>query len=144
VSVQSAGPGVSRAPAAYEHDRGGGWMNFAGTMLLILGTLNVIEGIAAVSNSKFFVGEQKYIFSDLNTWGWIAIIFGVCQLLISFGVFARSTGAAIVGVGFASLNAVAQLLAIPSYPLLSLALFSLDVLVIFGLIVYAGRTTRPT
>jgi hypothetical protein len=141
VSVQSARPGTSPPPAAYQDERGSGWMTFAGTMLLILGTINVIEGIAAVSNSKFFVHGTKYIFSDLNTWGWIAIIFGACQLLTAIGVYARSVGAAIVGVGFASLNAVAQLLAIPSYPLLSLALFALDIMVIYGLIVYSGRTT---
>ena len=48
-------------------------------MLAMLATLNVIEGIAAVSNSTFFVNDAKYILSDLNTWGWVLIVLGVIQ-----------------------------------------------------------------
>jgi hypothetical protein len=33
----------------------------AGTLLLVLGCMNIIEGIAAVSGSHFFVGRAHYI-----------------------------------------------------------------------------------
>jgi hypothetical protein len=39
----------------------------------------------------------------------------------------------------ASVNAIVQLLFIASNPFLSLALFSVDLLVIFGLLAYGGR-----
>ena len=37
-----------------EDDRGYGWIVFAG-VLLLLGTLNFIHGIAAIGNTNFFV-----------------------------------------------------------------------------------------
>jgi hypothetical protein len=114
-------------------------MVFSWIILMMLGVLNVIYGIAAVSDSQFFVNGAKYVFSDLNTWGWIVLIVGAFQLLTAFGIFANSRWAAWAGVGFASLNAISQLLFFPSSPFLSLALFTLDILVIYGLVTYGGR-----
>jgi len=130
----------ARSRHAYEESaRGSGWLVFAGTMLLILATMNVITGIAAIGDSKFFVGDAKFVFGSLNTWGWIILLLGVAQLLTALGVLANNRAAAWAGVLFASLNAIAQLLWISTYPFLALALFSLDILVIYGLVAYGGR-----
>ena len=56
--------------------RGLGSAMFAAIMLLIIGTLNVIYGIAAVADSSFYVAEERYVFGSLHTWGWITIILG--------------------------------------------------------------------
>jgi hypothetical protein len=45
-------------------------------------------------------------------------------------------------VAVASLSAIAQLLSIAIYPWLGLAIFSLDMLVIYGLVVHGGRTEK--
>jgi len=142
MSVQSGPVGAPSRPAAYDEERGIGWLIFAGTMLAIVGTLNVIGGIAAIDNSKFFAHGVKYVFGDLNTWGWIVLIIGAAQVLTAFGVWARSAAAAWLGVAFAGLNAIAQLLNIPSYPFYSLALFGVDLLVIYGLAVHGGGRGR--
>ena len=42
-------------------------------------------------------------------------------------------------MGFAGINAVIQLLYLPAYPWLSLAIFAVDVLVIYGLVAYGGK-----
>jgi hypothetical protein len=139
MSVQTPEARAAERRAYEEPDKGAGWVTFAAIMLMIVGTLNAIYGIAAVSNSKFFVNGAKYVFSDLNTWGWIVMIIGFVQVATAFGVLANSRAAAWVGVLFASLNAIAQLLFLPSSPFLSLSLFSLDVLVIYGLATYGGR-----
>jgi hypothetical protein len=123
----------------HEEERGAGWLLFAGTMLAVVGTLNMIGGIAAISDSKFYVNDAKYVFGSLNTWGWVALTFGVAQVLTAFGVWARSTAATWLGIVFVSFNAVAQLLAIPAYPLWSLSLFALDILILYGLAAYGGR-----
>ena len=122
--------------------RGNGWVLFAGVMLAMLATLNVIEGIAAVSTSTFFVADAKYIVSDLNTWGWVLIALGVCQGLTAIGVWAKVPGFRWIGVTIASLNAIAQMFFLPSYPILSLMLFTLDILVIYGLVAYGSRTSN--
>jgi hypothetical protein len=108
-----------------------GWVTFAGVMLLIVGILNVIYGIAAIGDSKFFVAGAKYIFSNLNTWGWITLIIGVLQLFAAFSLWSGGLYGRIVGIGVSSLSALAALLSIPAYPFWSLAIFALDVVIIY-------------
>jgi hypothetical protein len=141
-----ARPAVGQYPAgdvpAYAYSqRGDTLVMFAGTILALLATMNFIYGIAAVSKSKFFVGEAKFVFSDLKTWGWVLIIVAVVQLATAFGVWLRWTGVRWVGVAIAGINAVVQLLAVQAYPLWALSLFAMDVLVIYGLLAYGGRRT---
>ena len=56
--------------------RGTGSAFFASILLMVAGTVNIIYGIAALDDSKFFVGETRYVFSNLNTWGWITLRSG--------------------------------------------------------------------
>jgi hypothetical protein len=122
-----------------DEQAGAGWITFAGVMLLLVSILNMIHGIAAISNSKFFIANAKYVFSDLNTWGWIVLGIGVLQMIVAFGIWAGNRMARWAGVFIVSLNAIAQLLFIPAYPFWSLSIFALDILVIYGLAAYGGR-----
>jgi len=119
-----------------DRDAGGGWLTFAGVLLVIDGVINVIGGIGAIDDSKFFVANTQFVIGDLKTWGWVILILGVAQLLTAFGLFGRYTAARWAGVLFVSLNAIAQLLLLPAYPLWSLALFTMDILIIYGLVSY--------
>jgi hypothetical protein len=56
-----------------------GWWVFAGILLGIAGFLNVVWGIAGISNSKFFAQNSVYVVSSLHTWGWITLIIGIIQ-----------------------------------------------------------------
>ena len=67
------------------------WWIFAGILLGISGVLNVIWGIAAISESHFFVLNTHYILSELKTWGWITLILGVAQLIAAVSLFAGGT-----------------------------------------------------
>lgn len=132
-----AGAGES----GYYDEAGAGWVLFAATMLGLVGVLNLIDGIAAVSNSTFFVGNAKYVFSDLNTWGWIMLVLGAAQALLSVGIYLKVKSLRWFGVLIAGLNAIAQLLFIPAYPFWSLALFTIDILIIYGLVAYGARSS---
>jgi len=118
---------------------GRGWITFAAVMIVLVAILNIIDGIAAISNSKFFVADAKFVFSDLNTWGWIILGIGVLQLLVAAGIWAGNQIARWAGILIVSVNIVAQLLFLPAYPFWSLTLFAIDTLVLFGLIAYGGR-----
>jgi hypothetical protein len=133
-------PGADR-PMSYPgyEERGRGWVVFAGVLLLFLGTINVIDGIAAIGKAHFYVGNAHYVFGDLKTWGWVALIIGVIQLLVGLGVFAKNQFARWTGVVILSLNALAQLLMMPAYPFWSLAIFAVDIVAIYGLIAYGQR-----
>lgn len=132
------------ATSSYEsggvgEESGAGWVMFAGIMLLIAGVLNVIYGIAAVDDSKFFVHETQYILSGLNTWGWVTIILGALQILAAFSIWSGGGFGRWFGIFAASLSAIAALMYMPAYPFWSLAVFAIDILIIYGLAAYGGR-----
>ncbi len=118
---------------------GAGWVMFAGIMLLIVGVLNVIYGIAAVGDSKFFVHETQYILSGLNTWGWVTIVLGALQILAAFSIWSGGAFGRWFGITVASLSAIGALLSMPAYPFWSLAVFAIDILIIYGLAAYGGQ-----
>ena len=120
-------------------ERRSGWVTFAGILLLLSGALNVIYGIAAVGNSSFFVNEQKYILSNLNTWGWVTLVLGALQILAAFSIWNGGQFGRWFGIIVAGLSSIAALLSIPAYPFWSLAIFAVDVAIVYGLAVYGGQ-----
>jgi magnesium-transporting ATPase (P-type) len=124
-------------PTAYTED-GTGWMLFAAVMLAIIATFNFIDGVAAVSNSKFYVANAEFVFSNLNTWGWILIALSVIQAVVVTGIVLEWRGFRWGGVAIAGLNSIVQLLFMPAYPLWGLSLFALNVLVIYALVAYGA------
>jgi hypothetical protein len=128
---------------AGDADRGYGWVMFAGTLLLMLGTLNFIEGLAAIGNAHFFVNGAHYITGSLNTWGWVVLCIGVIEWIVGTGVFVKNQFSRWAGVLVLSANAIVQLMMIPAYPFWSLSIFTLDILAIFGLVAYGARISNP-
>jgi hypothetical protein len=114
-------------------------MVYAGVLLLVLGTLNFIEGVAAIDHAHFFVGNVHYIAGDLNTWGWVVMWIGVVQWIVGVGVFVKNQFARWSGVAVLSCNAIVQLVMIPAYPFWSLCILALDAVAIYGLITYGSR-----
>src|SRR4051794_28433422 len=123
----------------YHVDPGHGWILFAGIMLAMIGVLNVVYGIAAVSNSKVFVRDVAFVLGSLNAWGWVLIVIGVCQLAVSVGIFRLSEAARWLGILFAAANGVVQLLVLPAHPVWALMVFFVDIIIVFGLLTYGGR-----
>jgi hypothetical protein len=138
VGRQEAARTPRSAQGAYE-EAGGGWLLFAGIMLMLAGVLNVIWGIAAIDNSNFFVNDTKYIISNLNTWGWVMLILGVVQILAAFSIWAGNQFGRWFGILGAGLSSIGALMSIPAYPFWSLAVFAVDILVIYGLAAYGGQ-----
>jgi hypothetical protein len=128
-----------RRQATYDEPHGAGWLMFAGIMLLIAGVLNVIYGIAAIGDSNFFINDTEYILSDLKTWGWVMLIIGALQIAAAFSIWAGNQFGRWFGIFTAGISAIGALLSIPAYPFWSLAIFAIDVLIIYGLAAYGGR-----
>jgi hypothetical protein len=141
MSVETPTP--TRASAGYEaytdDDRGYGWVVFAGVLVMLLGTINFIMGLAAIDQANFFTANARYVAGDLNTWGWVVLCIGVLQWGVGLGVFVQNQFARWTGVVVLAGNAIVQLLMMPAYPFWSLSIFALDVLAIYGLIAYGKR-----
>ncbi len=124
--------------------RGAGRVLFAAILLMVAGTINIIYGIGALDDANIFVNDKRYIFTNLNTLGWVLIILGVIQLTGGFSLIAGHTYGRVIGIVAGSLGAIGALLSIGgNYPWWSLGVFALCVYVVHGIIVY-GEEERPT
>jgi hypothetical protein len=124
--------------------RGAGRVIFAATLLLMVGTLNIIYGIGALDDARVFVGDQRFIFTNLNTLGWVLIILGVIQLAGGFSLMVGNTYGRVIGIIGGSLGAIGALLSVGgSYPWWSLGIFALCVYVVHGIIVFGEEETVP-
>jgi hypothetical protein len=129
--------------APYEGDGSGvGWVVFAASMLGLSALWNFFDGIAAISGAHVFVGNANYVFSDLNTWGWIVLCLGILQGFAALVVVTGSEWARWFGIACAGLNAIGQLMFAPAYPWWAMAMFAIDILIIYGLAVYGGARLR--
>jgi hypothetical protein len=127
------------AASAYDEERGAGWLIFAATMLGLAGILSVIDGIVALSRSRFYVANATYVFSDLRTWGWITLLIGVLAIIAAGGVLSGSQFARWFGIIGAGLVAVEQFAFMQAYPFWSITIFACCLLVIYALATYGGR-----
>jgi hypothetical protein len=129
--------------AQYDMDRPrvSGWtvggITFAGTMLVLIGFFQAINGLAAIIDDEFFVVAANYTFDvDVTAWGWIHLLIGIVLIGTGFGIYAGRVWAGVVGIVLAMLSAIANFFFIPYYPFWSILVIALDVWVIWAL-------TRP-
>jgi hypothetical protein len=124
--------------------RGAGRALLAAALLVIAGTLNVIYGIGALDNANIFKNDTRYIFTNLNTMGWVLIILGVIQLAGGFSLAAGNTFGRVVGIIGAGLGAIAALLSIGGNdPWWSLGIFFLCIYILHGIFIYGEEERAP-
>lgn len=139
VGRQYAGP---PGEVAGDETMGSGWILFAAVMLGLAGLWNFFAGIAAIADAHVYVANADYVFSDLATWGWIILILGILQ---GFAALALSTGSEVArwfGIACAAVNSIGQLMFIPAFPFWGIAMFAVDLLIIYGLAVHGGSRLR--
>ncbi len=119
-----------------------GWIYFAGWMMIIVGALNAIWGLVALLNDTWVVwGNQKAMLVDITAWGWFHLIAGVIVLLAGIGVMSGNMLARIIGVIAVGLSLVFNFVALPIYPLWSIIVIAIDVIIIWALMVH-GRELK--
>jgi hypothetical protein len=114
-----------------------GGLIFAGTLLVLGGIFQAIDGIVAIANDNFFVKTHNYTFNlDVTAWGWIHLIIGILMFIVGLGLFSQAAWAGVSAIVIAMLSAIANFFFIPHYPIWSLVIIGLDIWVIWAL-------TRP-
>jgi hypothetical protein len=119
---------------------GTGWLTFSGVMLIIVGFLDVINGLWALDRSDSFSRDLLYA-DKLGGWGWFYLILGIILVLAGIGVFYRSQVARWIGVILASIAVVSNMLWIFAVPFAALVAAFLASLVVYGLVVYGEPET---
>ena len=111
-----------------------GWVAFAAVMLFLAGSLGFFYGLGAVLNDEVITVQGRgVIVWDFTAWGWVHMILGGIMVLTSAGLLTGRGWARVMGVIFATLNAIAQIGLITAFPLWSILLIALDVIVIYQL-----------
>lgn len=121
-----------------------GWVVFAGIMMLMVGAFHVIQGIVAlVQDTYYLVGQQGLVVSvDYTTWGWVHTILGIVVILAGLALLAGQLWARIVAVILAFGSALVNIAFLAAYPVWSLAMIAIDVLVIWAVTVH-GNELKP-
>ena len=113
-----------------------GWTVFAGMVLVIVGFLDALWGLAGILNNQVvFVGNsgQGVIVADVTTWGWVHLILGSIMALTGMALFTGNSTARWVAVFFVTVNAILQIVYFPLAPLWSFLMIILDVTIIYQL-----------
>ena len=119
---------------------GTGWIAFSGVMLIIVGLLDVVDGLWALDRAD--TKSSALLYADkLGGWGWFYLILGIILVLAGIGVFYRSQLARWIGVILASIAVVTNMLWIFVFPVTSLVVMFLATLVVYGLVVYGEPDT---
>jgi hypothetical protein len=129
----------SGAGGRHEEGRGYGLVLFAAVLLLMVGSFNMIYGIAAIAKSHVFVANAHYVFANLRAWGWITLIISILQLAAAAGVLAGNQLARWFAVAVVGLNAIDMMFFIPAYPFWALTIIAVDVVALYGLCAYGSR-----
>lgn len=123
-----------------QETRVSGWVTFAGIMILMVGVLNVIYGIGAIATADVLNAEAShFIFSSLTGWGWITLMIGVLQVLAGGSILNGGVFGVMLGMLMAVVGMVGALFVLPALPFWSIAVFSLSLLVAYGLAVHGGE-----
>ncbi len=127
-----AGQG-SRGPVGSENST---WIAFAGVMMVILGSLDAIWGLAAILNDEVVVvGGHGALIFDITTWGWFQLILGAVIGLTGLGLLVGNEVARVLGIFLLAVNAVLQVVWFPAAPLWAFLMIVLDVVIIYQLTV---------
>jgi hypothetical protein len=111
-----------------------GWWIFAAILLGISGVLNIIWGIAAIDESHFVtITGAQYLFSNLNTWGWVTLILGIVEILAALSLWTGGSFGRWFAIIAAGLVAIGALLDVRVLPFWSICVFALSVIIIYQL-----------
>ena len=115
-----------------------GWIGFAGLLMIVMGSLDFFEGLIAVIRDKYYVlGPEQIIIFDMTTWGWLTMLWGIVVVFTGWGLLSRAGWARWLTIVVGSFSIIEQLawLGSGAYPLWSLTVLTLSIIILYALIV---------
>ncbi|AWI28212.1 hypothetical protein E3E14_29585 [Streptomyces sp. ICN441] len=115
---------------------------FAGVLMLVIGVISILEGIAGIVEDEVYLRVGGYVFSwNLTAWGWIHLVLGVLVAVTGWGILRGMEWSRYLGVALASLNIIVQFLFLPYQPVWALFSMAVSVFVIWALV--STESHRP-
>jgi hypothetical protein len=124
-----------------------GWIGFAGLLMIVMGAIDFFEGLIAIIRGGYFYSlnsSNQIIIFDSKTWGWLTLLWGILVLLGGLGLTGGAGWARWFSIIVVSISIIHQLAFVGSaaYPLWSLAVLALSIVILFALTVHWGDRER--
>ena len=113
--------------------------------MVVLGSFHILQGLLAFVDPNYFVGgdgrtgRQAGLRRD---WGWVHVVAGTIMLVAGLCIFGGQVRARAVGVLVAVVSVVVNFGFLGAYPIWSLMMIALDIVVILALSVH-GSDIKP-
>jgi hypothetical protein len=120
-----------------------GWKTYAGTLILIAGSFNIIDGLVAIIRPTYYstvtgATIELPITNTIKTWGWVALIAGIVMVAAGLAIFTGAMWARIVGVVVVAANMLFQFAYLAHFPFWSFTMIVVGALAIYGLMAHGG------
>ena len=112
-----------------------GWIVFASLMLSVVGAINIVKGLVALTQDDYFLvrnGDQLLLL-DFQAWGWVLLIWGIAQVGTGIGLNFGQSWARVLAIFVACVSILIQTLFLSAYPIWSAIIITLDIIVIYAL-----------
>ena len=129
---------MDQASATARAATGTGWAAFAGVFFLVAGTFQVIEGIAALSKSRYLLAQV--LFANLEFWGVVLLIVGGLGIFAGYAILSGQEIGRVLGIALASLGIIVQLMFINTNTSWGLVMIAVYIAILYGLIVKGEET----
>jgi hypothetical protein len=135
------------APPYTTQERTGwaGWVVFAGVMLVLVGAFQAIDGLVALFRDEIYLvrPDGLVVNVDYTVWGWVHLLLGIVLIAAGAAVFSGRIWGRTIGVIGAIISAVLNFAYIGAYPVWSILIITIDVIVIYALIAHGGELREP-
>lgn len=112
-----------------------GWVVFASIMLAVVGGINFVQGLVALTQDNYFLVQDTdgLLVLDFTIWGWVLIVWGLAQIAAGVGLNSGAGWARVTAIGIVAISVVLQVLFLAAYPIWSVIIIALDVIVLYAL-----------
>lgn len=141
---RQAGRHVARGPAPEQRVTGWvGWVFFGAVMMLLAGAFQAVAGLTALLSPDYYVvgTDGLLVGASWTAWGWVHLGLGVLAVAAGLAVLAGQLWGQLVGIAMGVVSAVVNLAFLKAYPVWSLLVIAVDVLVVYAFAVH-GREVR--
>ncbi|MFF4396337.1 hypothetical protein [Streptomyces sp. NPDC001480] len=106
---------------------------FAGATLMLSGPLSILLGVTGIAQDTLF-SSPRYVYRfDLTAWGWLHLVIGLGLVVAGMGVLLGRSWGRGAGVTMGAVSLITQFMFIPYYPVWSIIVMTLDLLIVWAL-----------
>jgi hypothetical protein len=115
----------------------------AGALLLTSAVLTVLQGIQALVDHRPLIIGSNYVYKfNATGWGWIHIAAGIVLGIVAIGLISGAVWARVTAIVMACISIVVMFMWLPYYPMWSIIVIALDVIVIWAVATWDTASRR--